>query len=181
MKSASRPGSAIFCAAFCKSSESCEDFSTTPMKSSSALRCSAFNSASCGPTKSASTSICARIKGLNCVTSLILKRSRPSKNTTMCPFGIRTILWIRAAVPVLCKSDALGSSMRGSSCVTTPISLVSPFSDPSSANELSRPAVNGNTAPGNSTMSRTGRTGSSLGIWIFSAIRNLAPLTQGKW
>jgi hypothetical protein len=46
------------------------------------------------------------------------------------------------------------------------------------ASELSRPTVNGNTAPGNKTVSRTGKIGSWFGIAIcLSAIQFLSSKT----
>src|SRR6267142_2187020 len=60
-----------------------------------------------------------------------------------------------------------GSSMRGSSCATTAKSFSSPSNELTSASELSRPTVSGSTAPGNSTVSRTGRTGKTSGTENF--------------
>jgi hypothetical protein len=57
-----------------------------------------------------------------------------------------------------CRSAGLGASRRGSSCAATTIVRSSP-SDSISWMELSRPTVSGSTAWGNSTVSRTGRTG----------------------
>src|ERR1039458_6978298 len=71
---------------------------------------------------------------------------------------MRTTLCTVASVPTVCRSAGLGESSRGSSCAVTTIARSSP-SDSINWMELSRPTVNGSTAWGNRTVSRTGRTG----------------------
>src|SRR5258705_1637807 len=88
-----------------------------------------------------------------------LNLCRPSRKITTLPFGIFTVLCTLAKVPTLCRSAAAGSSTRGSCWATTPKTLSSPCNELISASELSRPTVSGRTAPGNSTVSLTGRIG----------------------
>src|ERR1035441_4606377 len=71
---------------------------------------------------------------------------------------MRTTLCTVASVPTACRSAGLGDSSRGSSCAVTTIARSSPR-DSINWMELSRPTVNGSTAWGNRTVSRTGRTG----------------------
>ena len=71
---------------------------------------------------------------------------------------MRTTLCTVARVPTACRSAGLGESSRGSICAVTTIVRSSP-SDSIKWMELSLPTVNGSTAWGNRTVSRTGRTG----------------------
>ena len=159
IKSASRPASSIFAATACRSSESCGECPTTSRNRSCALRCSASSSLSCSPKTSGIGSTCAVRNGFSPSRSTISNLCRPSRKITTLPFGIFTVLCTLAKVPTLCKSAAAGSSTRGSCWATTPKTLSSPCNELISASELSRPTVSGRTAPGNSTVSLTGRIG----------------------
>src|SRR5882724_8946232 len=90
----------------------------------------------------------------------------PSRKMTTLPFGIFTVLCTLANVPTLCRSAAAGSSIRGSSCATTPRYLSSSERELTRASELSRPTVSGRMAPGNRTVSRTGRIGKVSGTTL---------------
>src|SRR5215470_7384290 len=85
---------------------------------------------------------------------------------TTLPFGILTVLWTFAKVPTLWRSAAAGSSMRGSNCATTPKYLSSSVRELTKDSELSRPTVRGRIAPGNRTVSRTGRMGNVSGTGL---------------
>ncbi len=98
------------------------------------------------------------MNGVVCANSPSRTRSLPSVNTNRLWFGIFTTLCTVARVPIWCRSAASGVSCRASRCATTRIVFSSP-SDWISWIELSRPTVSGSTAWGNSTVSRTGNTG----------------------
>ena len=112
-------------------------------------------------------------------------RCNPSRKITTLPFGIFTVLWTFANVPTLWRSAAEGSSTRGSSWATTPSCFSSPSKAFTSASELSRPTVSGSTAPGNRTVSLTGRIGRTCGTTNFfsammSPILSVATLNLRK-
>ena len=82
------------------------------------------------------------------------------------PSGSLNILWMCVAVPIVKRSSCPGSSMAASRWVKTAISLPAPIASSIRRTELSRATASGMKEFGNSTVSRSGRTGSSGGIEI---------------
>src|SRR5215510_46678 len=70
-------------------------------------------------------------------------------------------MWL--TVPTMCRSACTGSSTVASRCVKTPISLPPAIASSMSCTELSRATASGMNECGYSTVSRSGRMGSSSG------------------
>ncbi len=165
MKSTSRPGVSMFSAMVCNSSLSVGDCWTIAWNCCSTLRCNASSSGWCGGSTSSRTSAVATRYGCSCENSPSVTRSVPSAKTNRLWFGIFTILCTVASVPTLWRSDGCGLSTLASRCATTTMVFSSPR-DWMSWMDDSRPTVRGRTACGNRTVSRTGRIGSGVKVFV---------------
>ncbi len=165
MKSASRPGSVMFAASVCRSSERSGDSDTTCWKFVLMLRASASISR-WSSALVASAAAVTRPRRYGCVltTSSSDSRASPCTMSRKLPSGSLNILWMCVAVPIVYSSSCCGSSMAASRCVKTAINL--PFAMASSIRrtELSRATASGMNELGKRTVSRSGRIGSSDGI-----------------
>ena len=168
MKSASRPGSVMFIASTCKSSDSRGDRDTTCWKLVLMFRCRASTTLEpilprvarprwprCAPAGRAGPP--SRFRGWNRDSPCTMSRAR-------LPSGSLNILWMCVAVPTRCKSSCVGSSIDASRWVNTPTSLLPLIASSMRRTELSRATASGRNELGNNTVSRSGRIGSSLGI-----------------
>ena len=81
------------------------------------------------------------------------------------PSGSLNILWMWLAVPIACRSSCRGSSSEASRWVKTAIMRPALTASSMSRTELSRATARGMNELGNSTVSRSGSTGSSAGTW----------------
>ena len=77
--------------------------------------------------------------------------------------GSRTIRSTTASVPTPKRSDAAGSSTSGSRCANTAMTRSPAITSLSAARFFLRPTLSGRIANGNSTVWRTGSTGTSRG------------------
>ena len=165
MKSASRPGSVMFIARVCRSSDSSGDSDTTCWKLVLMFRASAsISSRSDSLVSSVAALTRARRYGCVATTSSSVRRASPWTIRRRLPSGSLNILWMWVAVPTGYRSAWVGSSIAASRCVKTAISL--PFAIASSIRrtELSRATASGMNEFGNRTVSRSGRIGSSDGM-----------------
>ena len=83
--------------------------------------------------------------------------------TVVLPSGMRSILRMRARVPIRCRSSGPGSSTEMSRWDMTPMVLVLLLASRIRRMDLSRPTVMGMTTPGKRTVLRSGRMGT--GFW----------------
>ena len=81
------------------------------------------------------------------------------------PSGSLNILWMWLAVPMANRSSWRGSSSEASRWVNTAIMRPAVTASSMSRTELSRATASGMKEFGNSTVSRSGSTGSSAGMW----------------
>ena len=90
-------------------------------------------------------------------------RASPCTISLRLPSGSLNILWMCVAVPTVYRSACPGSSTVASRCVQTAMSFPAPIASSIRRTELSRATASGMKELGNSTVSRSGRTGSSGG------------------
>ena len=81
------------------------------------------------------------------------------------PSGSLNILWMWLAVPMANRSSWRGSSSEASRWVKTAIIRPAVTASSIRRTELSRATASGMNEFGNSTVSRSGSTGSSAGTW----------------
>ena len=144
MKSASRPGSAMFDASVCRSSDSSGDSDTTCWKFVLMLRSSAsISRRSASLTASTAGVTRARRYGRVSVTSSSVRRASPWTISRRLPSGSLNILWMWLAVPTPYRSACCGSSTDASRWVKTPISLPAEIASSISRTELSRATASG--------------------------------------
>src|SRR5258706_1032224 len=165
MKSARRPGSVMFDASVCRSSDSSGESDTTCWKFVLILRASASisnGSASLVPWAAAVTR--ARRYGSVATSDSRVSRASPWTISRKLPSGSLNILWMCVAVPTEYRSASAGSSTAASRCVKTAISFPLAIASSISRTELSRATASGMNELGNSTVSRSGRIGNSAGM-----------------
>ena len=166
MKSASLPGSVMFAASVCRSSDSSGDSDTTCWKLLLMLRWSAsISRRSSSRSASGATVTAARRYGRAWTMRSSVRRSTPCTISRRLPSGSLNILWMCVAVPTGYRSSCIGSSTEASRCVKTPISLPEALASSTRRTEASRATASGMNELGNRTVSRSGSTGSSGGIW----------------
>jgi hypothetical protein len=95
---------------------------------------------------------------------MISKRFLPWMMAVVLPSGMRNMRMMVAMVPILLRSSARGSSIWPSFWLTTPKVLLPRYTSWIRRMLRSRPTVMGMTTPGNSTVFRKGRMGSSGGV-----------------
>ncbi len=87
-------------------------------------------------------------------------RSSPSTRTLVVPFETRVACCRRARTPMRYRSVPVGTFTSALRCVTSRISLLPSRAAVTAASDASRPMRRGMATWGNSTTSRSGRTGS---------------------
>ena len=161
MKSTMRPASSMFAATVESSSDRVGEPATICWNSVSTLRCSASISSS------GAAAVSARFhRGAHERLQLrVLRDLHASPGPRQRRTGSGSASGQLCAPPPASRSNrsvGCGESTRASRCATTTIVLSSPR-ELINCTELSRPTVNGSTAWGKNTVSRTGRTGSVRG------------------
>ena len=165
MKSASRPGSVMFVASVCRSSDRSGDRETTCWKLVLIFRARAsISRRSASLVSSVAALTRARTYGCVDITSSSFSRASPWTMSRKLPSGSLNILWICVAVPTLYRSSCPGSSIAASRWVNTAISLPFAIASSMSRTELSRATASGMNEFGKRTVSRSGRIGSSDGM-----------------
>ena len=93
-------------------------------------------------------------------------RAVPSTSTLMVPSGSLSSCSTCASVPTVYRSAAAGSSVSADFCASRMMRLSASIACSSARMDLSRPTNSGMTMCGNTTTSRSGRTGRSrISVW----------------
>src|SRR3990170_4097082 len=113
---------------------------------------------------SVSLSIRTRTEGFESMNSKTRPLTTPWIRILRRPSGSLSIRMIMATVPVRYRSSGFGSSSDGSLCVARKMYRSRPSASSTAAIDASRPTNRGSVMYGKMTISRTGRSGSTLGI-----------------